>query len=375
MSTNDSIGRTASTQTKVRSAYKPKKNRSHNLCAFTFADGRQCRTPRCSGHLHFCYFHAQKEAESLAAQQVGQDISRFLPTKLLTACDLGAAMSRLFCAVAQGQIKPKVASTLAYLAQTMLQSIPIAKHEYINAFDTDIWRNAVRVSFRSEDTDDPEDSEDAPASAPKTSPQSAASASAPTAKPAASPAPQPSAQPAPSAHTPLPPTITEFFQQVMAGRNTSRSEIPTPSGSEIPTLLEPGRETGSSVSSLSSASSSSDSAPARTSSTQPAPSLPAPPPPSPGNSQPAPTSPAPQSTPPQPFQPTHNSQHNSLPTPAPPAPPPVPRGFGAPANWDVLIPPKPRRRFSRHWRLESPANHPSLPTLHYPLLTNHHPLF
>ena len=351
MSTNDSIGRTASTQTKVRSAYKPKKNRSHNLCAFTFADGRQCRTPRCSGHLHFCYFHAQKEAESLAAQQVGQDISRFLPTKLLTACDLGAAMSRLFCAVAQGQVKPKIASTLAYLAQTMLQSIPIAKHEYINAFDTDIWRNAVRVSFRSEDTDDPEDSEDAPAPAPKTSPQSAASASAPTAKPAASPAPQPSAQPAPSTHTPLPPTITEFFQQVMAGRNSSPSEIPTPSGTEIPTLSEPGRETGSSVSSLSSASSSSDSAPARTSSTQPAPSLPAPPP-SPGDSQPAPTSPTTQSTPPQPFQPTHNSQHNSLPTPAPPAPPPVPPGFGAPANWDVLIPPKPRRRFSRHWQLE-----------------------
>src|SRR6267378_7896640 len=94
------------------------------------------RTPLCSGHLHLCYFHAQKEAESLAAQQVGKDIARFLPAKLLTACDLGAAMARLFCAVAQGQIKPKVASTLAYLAPTMLQSIPISKHEYINAFDT-----------------------------------------------------------------------------------------------------------------------------------------------------------------------------------------------------------------------------------------------
>ena len=38
-----------------------------SLCRFTFADGRQCRTPRCSGHLHLCCFHAQKEAESLAA--------------------------------------------------------------------------------------------------------------------------------------------------------------------------------------------------------------------------------------------------------------------------------------------------------------------
>src|SRR5258708_4976199 len=147
MSTKRSAGPGVPTQETRRSAATRKKDRSTNLCAFTFADGRQCRTPRCSGHLHLCYFHAQKEAESLAAQQVGKDISRFLPAKLLTACDLGVAMSRLFCAVAQGQVKPKVASTLAYLAQTMLQSIPIAQDEYIHSFDTNAWRREVRSSF------------------------------------------------------------------------------------------------------------------------------------------------------------------------------------------------------------------------------------
>src|SRR5260370_31063434 len=134
MSTKRSAGPGVPTQETRRSAASRKKDRSTNLCAFTFADGRQCRTPRCSGHLYLCYFHAQKEAESLAAQQVGKDIARFLPVKLLTACDLGAAMSRLFCAVAQAQIKPNVASTLAYLAQTILQSFPITNHESINAF-------------------------------------------------------------------------------------------------------------------------------------------------------------------------------------------------------------------------------------------------
>src|SRR6266851_383033 len=133
MSTNRSIGRTAR---------KSKKDRSPNLCAFTFADGRQCRTPRRSGHLHLCYFHAQKEAESLAAKQAGKDISTFFFANLLTACDLSAAMARLFTAVAQGQIKPKVAGTLAYLSQTMLQSIPIAQHEYCEAFGTEPWRKA-----------------------------------------------------------------------------------------------------------------------------------------------------------------------------------------------------------------------------------------
>src|SRR5260370_29542144 len=214
MSTKRSAGPGVPTQETRRSAASRKKDRSTNLCAFSFADGRQCRTPRCSGHLYLCYFHAQKEAEAIAAQQVGKDIARFLPVKLLTACDLGAAMARLFCAVAQGQIKPKVASTLGYLAQTMLQSIPIAKHEYIESFDTNTWRNAVRVSFRYEDESN--------TSAPQPAPKPLASA-APTAKPTSSPAPQPSAQPAPSPHTPMPPTRTEFAQQLLPGPNSSRS--------------------------------------------------------------------------------------------------------------------------------------------------------
>jgi hypothetical protein len=69
MSTNRSVGRLTATQEKVRptatqvndlSAVTHKKDRS-NLCAFTFADGRRCRTPRRSGHPHLCYFHAQRK--------------------------------------------------------------------------------------------------------------------------------------------------------------------------------------------------------------------------------------------------------------------------------------------------------------------------
>jgi hypothetical protein len=30
-------------------------------CAFTFADGRRCTTPRLAGHLHLCCFHARRE--------------------------------------------------------------------------------------------------------------------------------------------------------------------------------------------------------------------------------------------------------------------------------------------------------------------------
>jgi hypothetical protein len=321
MSTKPSAGPRVPAQETRRSAASRKKNRSTNLCAFTFTDGRQCRTPRCSGHLHLCYFHAQKEAERLAAKQVGEDISRFLPAKLLTACDLSGAMARVFCAIARGDVKPRLASTLAYLSQSMVQSIPIAQHEYCEAFGTDSWRAAIRSSFN---VPAPQP-KPAPQPAPKPSPQPPASASAtptpveagrnlsrPGREPGSSassssstssPAHQPPTKPAPLPHTPLPPTSAEFAEQVLAGRNSSRAEIPPPS-----TPVEAGLQPGSSGSSSSSARSS-DSAPAHRSSTQPARTA-----------------------------------------PTPPAPPPVPPGFGAPANWDVLIPPKPRRRFSRHWR-------------------------
>ncbi len=105
-----------------------------SLCLFSFADGRRCRTPRNSAHPHLCTSHARKESQSRAAQQVGRHLSTYFSGHYLSACDLSSALGHLFSAVAQGQIKPKTASTLAYLSQTLLQSIHLAEHEYINAF-------------------------------------------------------------------------------------------------------------------------------------------------------------------------------------------------------------------------------------------------
>jgi hypothetical protein len=174
-----------------RPAVTPKKDRS-GLCSFTFADGRQCRTPRRAGHSHLCFFHARKEAQSLAAEAAGRDISSFLSGSYVSACDLSSALARLFSAVAQGNLKPKTASTLAYLGQTLVQSIQIAEHEYINAFGTDSWRETVRSSFS---PPDPQEDENL--------------------------------QPDHAPHTALPPTSTEFVQRVVAGLQTGdRSHLP-----------------------------------------------------------------------------------------------------------------------------------------------------
>src|SRR6266404_2644643 len=121
------------------------KDRS-SLCSFTFTDGRHCRIPRRAAHPYLCAFHARKEAQALAGQEAGQDIAYHLSGVYVSACDLSSALGRLFSAVAQGQLKPKTASTLAYLGPTLVQTLPLAQNEYINAFGTNSWRETIRDS-------------------------------------------------------------------------------------------------------------------------------------------------------------------------------------------------------------------------------------
>ena len=154
-----------------------------SLCSFTFSDGRRCRTPRISSHPHYCFYHAQKEARARTAQKLGKDLDYFFSGDYLSACDLSTALGRLFSAVAQGQVKPKTASTLAYLAQSLVQTLPLAKHEYINAYGTDTWRDTIRTSHElSADHTSPEPQSPAAQTAPgpTTATESEASPAKPT---------------------------------------------------------------------------------------------------------------------------------------------------------------------------------------------------
>ena len=114
-----------------------------SLCSFTFSDGRRCRTPRISSHPHFCFDHAQKEARAWAAQTLGKDLDYFFSGDYLSACDLSTALGRLIPAVIRGDLKPKTAHTVAYLAQTLMQAIHVSRHEYCEAFGSDAWREAI----------------------------------------------------------------------------------------------------------------------------------------------------------------------------------------------------------------------------------------
>lgn len=65
----------------------------------------------------------------------------------MSAGDLSFALGRLFAAVSQGQVKPKTATTLAYLGQTLVQTLHLAQNEFINAYGEDSWCNTVRNNF------------------------------------------------------------------------------------------------------------------------------------------------------------------------------------------------------------------------------------
>ncbi len=195
-----------------------------SLCSFTFSDGRRCCTPRFANHPHFCPYHAQKEARAHAAESLSKDLSYFFSGNYLSACDLSTALGRLIPAVIRGDVKPKTAHTVAYLMQTLLQSIHISRHEYGEAFGGNAWRQSIRNSVNANgDYLVPPDPEQ-------------------PAKPQSQPP-----QPAPSPHTPMPPTSAEFVEHVLARSEpafsarpaTTPQPVQTPSGCHSERSEEP----------------------------------------------------------------------------------------------------------------------------------------
>jgi hypothetical protein len=202
-----------------------------SLCSFTFSDGRRCRTPRNRNNPRFCFYHAQKEARASAADNLSKDLAHFFSGDYLSACDLSTALAHLIPAVVRGDVKPKTARTVAYLAQTLLQTIHISQDEYINTFGTDGWRKSIRNSVNGN-----YNYRFPPAPALEPPPDQAPHVVAglqtgqgQVPQPAQDTQPAPAPKPAPSPHTSLPPTSAEFVQHVVAGLQTGQKSSPPPS--------------------------------------------------------------------------------------------------------------------------------------------------
>lgn len=117
-----------------------------SLCLFAFKDGRRCRMPRAVDP-YLCNFHARREAEQAARQHIGRNISASFSGDYISASGLALALARTLAATAQGQIKSKQAALIACLGRTLLQTIPHARSEYVEAFGPDAWRESIRTCF------------------------------------------------------------------------------------------------------------------------------------------------------------------------------------------------------------------------------------
>ncbi len=202
-----------------------------SLCLFSFEDGRRCRTPRISSHPHFCFCHAQKEAQAQATQSLAKDLAAFFSGDYLSACDLNTAMARLIPAVIRGDIKPRLARTVAYMMQGLIQTVHLAKDEYINAFGADGWRKAVRSSvttnydYRFPATPKPE-----PQPAAATPPQAAAATPPQPTRPLT----HSTASARPSQHNPTPPQSTPALNSAAPAKSPAPAEDCHPERSEGP---------------------------------------------------------------------------------------------------------------------------------------------
>src|SRR5713101_5787396 len=116
--------------------------------------------------------------QARAGEAAGEDIAYHLSGSYVSACDLSSALGRLFLGrQRRGQVKPKTASTLAYLGQTLVQTLHLAQHEYINAYGTNSWRETIRTSHeQSADHMSPDPQSPPPAPTPAT-PSDASTAS------------------------------------------------------------------------------------------------------------------------------------------------------------------------------------------------------
>jgi hypothetical protein len=118
--------------------------RHPGVCRFAYADGRRCRMLICASHTYLCTSHALKESQALAAENIGHSLAASLSHDFITACDLTAALSQLFGAIAQGHLKPKTANTLAYVGQTIAQTLRLSQQEFVSAYGAQAWRSAIR---------------------------------------------------------------------------------------------------------------------------------------------------------------------------------------------------------------------------------------
>jgi hypothetical protein len=127
-------------------------NSSVSRCQFTFADGRQCKTPP----VQLCAHHAPNQKRG-AKRVSDASALEALCSDLTTATSINRALAQTFLLMAQGRIPRKDAVAFGYLSQLLLQSVSGVRAEYVAANGYRQWENKLKSSLgpNENDADDP----------------------------------------------------------------------------------------------------------------------------------------------------------------------------------------------------------------------------
>jgi hypothetical protein len=98
----------------------------HPRCNFQFADGRRCRMLR-HPHLELCLFHNRELEQLRSTQQIAAELLA-LGGNFRNPIALNFVLGKLFSHVATGRMHRRQASTLAYIAQLLLQTLDTKRY-------------------------------------------------------------------------------------------------------------------------------------------------------------------------------------------------------------------------------------------------------
>ena len=132
---------------------------NHNLCHFSYADGRRCRMLRHREHPGLCPFHSREERQRIESERIGTELAATLTGHFLTASDINHVLGKVFTALAQDRISIKKAKALAYLAQLMLASLRGVGQEYKFKYSFEAWQRMLKNAVPLPDPLDPIESD------------------------------------------------------------------------------------------------------------------------------------------------------------------------------------------------------------------------
>lgn len=127
-------------------------------CQFTYSDGRRCGNERAPLCLH--HGSQQREPRTKSASDSPVEIPELAAIcgDLTTATNINRALAKIFLLMAQGRISQKQAVAFGYIAQLLLQTVPLIRSEFVSAYGLFPWKDRLKASFECDDNWDDGDS-------------------------------------------------------------------------------------------------------------------------------------------------------------------------------------------------------------------------